>query len=60
MAWKKSSLCRADEPMCAEVDTSDGDFVLARDDFGHVVMFTHSQWEAFIGGVKLGEFDLPN
>jgi hypothetical protein len=21
--------------------------------------FTHAEWDAFIGGVKLGEFDLP-
>lgn len=47
---------------CVETDFSTGDVVLVRDSKdpdGPVLEFTHDEWTAFIGGVKLGEFDLP-
>lgn len=37
------------------------DGVLVRDtkvQDGPILEFTHEEWEAFIGGVRLGEFDL--
>lgn len=31
----------------------------SKDRHGPVLSFTHSEWAAFIGGVHLGEFELP-
>lgn len=58
--WKKSSFCKADDPMCVEVNMSDGEFVLVRDNMEPraLAMYTKAEWDAFIKGVKAGEFDL--
>ena len=59
--WQKSSKCGS-APDCVEVRyPADTAMVEVRNskrlDAGTVV-FTAGEWEAFIGGAKLGEFDL--
>lgn len=46
---------------CVEAAVSSGEILVrnTRDREGPVLSFTEGEWEAFIGGVKLGEFDLP-
>jgi Domain of unknown function (DUF397) len=56
--WKRSSLCT--NANCVEVACLDG-YVLVRDS-GHdgpALRFSFEDWSAFIGGVRVGEFDLP-
>jgi hypothetical protein len=58
-AWRKSSFSGSDHN-CVEVAFLDGGAVAVRNskrpDAG-VAMFAPGEWDAFIGGVKLGEFD---
>ncbi|GAA0943292.1 DUF397 domain-containing protein [Nonomuraea longicatena] len=58
-AWHKSSLS-GDGPSCVEVAI--GKSVIAvrdtKDREAGMLMFTPDEWQAFIGGVRLGEFDL--
>lgn len=61
--WKTSTLSDASGPWCVEVaGAEDGDGVLVRDTKDHgngpVLRFTEAEWTAFVGGVKLNEFDL--
>lgn len=48
---------------CVEVGgDADVDVIMVRDTkdpHGATLSFDREEWEAFIGGVKLGEFDLP-
>ena len=59
--WFKSSLSGG-QHNCVEVAFLDGARVAVRNskhpDSGTAV-FLPSEWQAFIGGVKLGEFDQP-
>ena len=58
-AWRTSTLC--DLNGCVEVAIL-GDRVAvrdAKDRAGPVLVFTPGEWEAFLGGVRGGEFDLP-
>jgi hypothetical protein len=59
--WKKSSRCRADSPMCVEVNGLDdgiGRIDVRNSQKSHVfVSFTADEWDAFVAGVKKGEFD---
>ncbi|MFF5206358.1 DUF397 domain-containing protein [Streptosporangium sp. NPDC000396] len=69
--WRKSSLS-TDGSNCVEVSRAAGDTAVAshkadqdelflvrdsKDRGGPVLAFTRSEWDAFVGGVKLGEFD---
>lgn len=57
--WKRSSFCKADEPMCVEVFVG-GNGVAVRDSknpAGPMLSFTADEWSAFVAGVKNGEFD---
>lgn len=64
--WKKSTYCRFDSPQCVEVNGLDTSQVEVRDSklkqddpFGYMDLnFTREEWQAFIDGVKQGEFDL--
>lgn len=59
--FQKSSLSVANG-QCAEVGHSPDSNVLmrnSRDRDGAFLSFTEDEWRAFVGGVKLGEFDLP-
>lgn len=33
------------------------DYVKVTDPEGHVVTYTHNEWDVFVQGVKAGEFD---
>ena len=58
--WFKSSLSGPGQ--CVEVrHTSDA--IQVRDSKspqGPVLTFTHAEWDAFLGGIRLGEFDLSD
>jgi len=58
--WKKSSRSSADA-QSVEVAELSGGYVAVRDSRtpdGPALVFTPSEWEAFVGGVRDGEFDL--
>lgn len=58
--WFKSSLSFANGN-CVEVQfLTDGGVQVrnSRDRAGAVITYTREEWEAFLGGVKNGEFDL--
>lgn len=58
-AWRRSSVCATSG--CLEVRHSDG-LVLVRDSKdpdGPVLRYTLEEWDAFVAGVKAGEFDHP-
>jgi hypothetical protein len=55
--WRKSTSSESNG--CVEVAFV-GDQVAIRDSkdrSGPVLQFTHKEWEAFLGGVRAGEFD---
>lgn len=57
--WVKSSLSFANGN-CVEVSGLDAAEILvrnSRDPEGRVLRFTPAEWDAFLGGVRLGEFD---
>lgn len=59
--WAKSSLS-VGNGACVEVAALDSGGVLMRnssDPGGPVLRFTRAEWDAFTGGVLLGEFDRP-
>jgi hypothetical protein len=56
--WRVSTLC--DLNGCVEVALLDGRIAVrdSKDKGGPVLLFTAREWEAFVGGVRGGEFDL--
>ena len=57
-AWYKSSLCNAGE--CVEVAMFDG-YIAVRDSKNkdqQPLIFTKKEWQTFLGGVELREFDV--
>ena len=58
-AWRKSS--RSQFNACVEVSFVGETVPLrnSRDPDGPVLVFTGPEWDAFVAGVKLGEFDRP-
>lgn len=60
--WRKSSLSGSTGGGCVEARLSGG-LIELRDSKarggGPVLTFTPREWIAFLGGVGLGEFDLP-
>jgi hypothetical protein len=59
MFWVKSSLSFSNGN-CVEVAELPGGFVgvrNSRDPQGPVLKFTRGEWDAFIGGARLGDFD---
>ncbi|HEX5367570.1 MAG TPA: DUF397 domain-containing protein [Acidimicrobiales bacterium] len=59
--WHKSTLSSAGDN-CVEVGSGDDGTIGVRDTkqggVGPVLVFTRAEWEAFVGGVRQGEFDL--
>jgi hypothetical protein len=57
-AWRTSSLC--DLNGCVEVALLDDQVAVrdAKDRGGPVLLFSGPEWEAFVVGVRGGEFDL--
>lgn len=61
--WQKSSYCKADSPMCVEVRGLDQRWIKVRDSKvtdSLELHWTREEWQAFIDGVKKGEFDLKS
>jgi hypothetical protein len=58
-AWRTSTLC--DLNGCVEVALLDNQVAVrdAKDESSPILLFTPHEWEAFITGVRAGEFDLP-
>jgi Domain of unknown function (DUF397) len=58
-AWRTSTLC--DLNGCVEVALLDGKVAVrdAKDKASPILLFSAREWEAFTGGVRAGEFDLP-
>jgi hypothetical protein len=59
LGWAKSSLSMA-QGHCVEVAGLTDDIIRVRDSKnprGAVLSFTPAEWDAFVGGVHLGEFD---
>jgi Domain of unknown function (DUF397) len=56
--WRKSTLSGANG--CVEVAIHADGVALrdAKDGSGPILVFSRGEWEAFIGGVRAGEFDL--
>lgn len=61
--WRKSTRSGPWTDNCVEVAGAEDGWVLVRDTKDHgngpVLRYTPDEWRAFIGGVKLNEFDLP-
>ena len=59
LAWRRSSLCGA-HGSCVEVaETPDGRYAIRNGEASSsspVLYFSGDEWEAFVGGVKAGEF----
>jgi Domain of unknown function (DUF397) len=57
--WRRSSLCGT-HGSCVEVaQMPDGGVAIREGEApgaGPVLFFSHDEWEAFVGGVKAGEF----
>jgi hypothetical protein len=57
--WKKSVRSGGNSDNCVEVAFV-GDAIAVRDSknpTGGVLIYTQAEWDAFVGGVKDGEFD---
>jgi Domain of unknown function (DUF397) len=59
LTWQKST--RSGMNGCVEVAFADGRIAVrdSKDQGGPALVFTPQEWRAFIGGVRDGEFDLP-
>lgn len=60
LLWRKSSASGLGD--CVEVALNPTGEILVRTSKspdGPVLRFTHSEWEAFVKGVRLQEFDFP-
>jgi Domain of unknown function (DUF397) len=57
-AWRKST--RSGNNGCVEVAFVEGRVAVrdSKDRGGPVLVFTAHEWEAFVGGVRTGEFEL--
>lgn len=58
--WRKSS--RSATTDCLEVQIGPSEVLVrnSHDQQGTVLSFSYDEWRAFLAGVVLGEFDLPN
>jgi Domain of unknown function (DUF397) len=58
LVWRKSTHSVSNG--CVEVAIQDDGVALrdSKDRSGPVLLFTRHEWEAFVGGVRAGEFDL--
>ncbi|MGX6607555.1 DUF397 domain-containing protein [Micromonosporaceae bacterium Da 78-11] len=59
--WHKSTRSGGNGGDCVEVAVNLPDIVAVRDTKdrdGAALVFTHSEWAAFVAGVRAGEFDI--
>lgn len=57
IGWKRSSFCESSS--CVEVSVGrDTDRIWVRESGSRSVTFSRREWEAFLKGVKAGEFDV--
>ncbi len=56
--WRKAMLS-TNNGACVEVAAATGKVVVrdSKDPDGHVLVYMHSEWNAFLDGAKNGEFD---
>jgi hypothetical protein len=59
-AWRKSTRSGPFTDNCVEVAFFNGAVAVrdSKDPAGPALVFTQSEWDAFVGGAKDGEFDL--
>lgn len=59
VVWRKSTL--SSHSNCVEVAFIDGQVGIrdSKNRQGPILMVTGDEWEAFVGGVRAGEFDPP-
>jgi Domain of unknown function (DUF397) len=62
VAWRKSSASTGNNGDCVEVAfAEDGVLVRhSRNPSGPMLLFTPSEWRAFVTGAQNGEFELPD
>jgi predicted secreted Zn-dependent protease len=60
VTWRKSSYSSASG--CVEVTGADSQVAIrhSKDPEGPILIFTAVQWQAFLDGVRQGEFDQPS
>lgn len=56
LSWTRSSFCESNG--CVEVAIDHGVTYVKADHGPEILVFTAEEWQAFIAGVKAGEFDL--
>jgi ABC-type amino acid transport substrate-binding protein len=58
-AWRKSTFSKVNS--CVEIALFDSCVAVrdSKDRSGAVLVFTAADWDAFISGLRNGEFDLP-
>lgn len=59
--WLRSSFCQGASDTCVDVALGPGDIGVrdSKAPDGPVLRFTAEEWEAFLLGVRNGEFELP-
>lgn len=59
LRWYKSSRSSANSQccMCARLDGDGMALMDSKNPEGGILIFSHDEWQAFIGGIKLGEFE---
>jgi len=61
--WRKSTYSSGNGGQCVEVAMNLPEVVAVRDSKdpdGHKLLFARGEWKAFIGGVKIGRFDITS
>ena len=59
MNWRKSTTKCNNMESCVEVAIEPGEILVRNSNIpGEQIWFTPDEWEAFVAGVKNGEFDL--
>ena len=55
--WRKSEFCA--NSGCVEIAANDGAYFVrdSKDPDGPLLTFDHSEWTAFVSGVRAGNFD---
>jgi Domain of unknown function (DUF397) len=58
--WRKSSLSHASS--CVEVTSADGRVAIrhSKNPEGPILMFSADEWQAFVEGIRQGEFDITS